>query len=99
MHIDKYDGQGGTQAITGLGFRPKVLLIYKRINNSDAGLWIKTDKDSAYLGFVNFLVGKWTWAAGYIVSLDADGFTVFDNGTTTTVNDASTASYDYIALG
>ena len=96
----KYDGDGApTQAITGVGFKPKVVIIYKRINDSPAGVWIKTDKDSAYSWFAKVSAGLCEWKTGYIISLDNDGFTIGNSGDIYTLNDETTASYDYIALG
>ena len=78
-----YTGDGGaTQAITGVGFQPIVLIIHPQfgIANTADGPAIKTDQDGlfAYVYDGRVLVFAWRWQTDMIISLDADGFTVGD---------------------
>lgn len=76
-----YAGDGAaTQAIVGVGFRPKAVFIFLRVN---ANL-----STPAYAGDVDAGNTSFYWAApiamwydvNHVISLDADGFTV-GNGT------------------
>ncbi len=97
-----YTGDGTTaKAITGVGFTPKYLKIWIHPTSSTTNeIFEKLDQDWA-----DFTVKHWIQAgaehysyANQINSLDADGFTVDDNG----LNDDPNALgivYDYLALG
>ncbi|MCX6183066.1 MAG: hypothetical protein NT150_14200 [Bacteroidetes bacterium] len=71
----KYTGNGAaTQAIIGLGFKPEVILVRPAVT---AGAWVATSTMTP--GTAKGLYNPYDYAApttGFIVSLDADGFTV-----------------------
>ena len=68
----KYLGNGGTtKSITGLGFRPEVVLV--KSNGWQNG-WIATATMTG--GYAKDLTSSAAPTTGYISSLDADGFTV-----------------------
>lgn len=76
-----YTGNGAaTQAITGLGFKPRRLEIWAQgVSGNNANLAIKTDRDGTDT-FLTFGAGgafSGTYA-DHIISLDSDGFTVGD---------------------
>ena len=75
-----YTGNGGlTQAITGLGFQPKHVIIYPQLpgtTGSYIGLKCSDDGINTFIQRVNALGNQ--WEADHIISLDADGFTVGD---------------------
>jgi len=99
-----YTGDGATsQAITGVGFAPKFLFISLRLTSessqaAQAVLFTGTTivDDSANGGAIGLPVP--TFLENAVLSLDADGFTVDDNGTDRNPN-TSTIVYNYVALG
>ena len=95
-----YTGDGAaSQAITGLGFKPKYLRIYERKTTaaSTTNPTITTDRiiDDHVSGMSIDCDSTFKTRAGIIISLDADGFTV---GTTSTPNVSGTV-YSYVAIG
>lgn len=99
MRIAGYQGDGAaTQAIAGVGFRPRFLIIYNQV--ADRGIGFKTELD----GTAALIIVQPDLAANYyeddqIISLDADGFTVGD-GTLSVINMNNVAEpYVYIAFG
>ena len=94
-----YTGNGNsTQAITGVGFQPKFVLIYDHTLSGAPNLLFKTDQDGLY-AFYLWLYGSssnFNYATDVVVSLDADGFTVGNSGTIANTNGNV---YTYIAFG
>ncbi len=99
-----YTGDGSEgQAITGVGFQPKFLWLAERITADGTGnatrhifTWPEILADGA--GGVG---GGWeatSFRDNRIVSLDADGFTVDDNGSDSNPN-KSGITYNYLAIG
>lgn len=81
-----YTGNGATtQAITGLGFKPRKVVVWRQIAGQPGGVWSKTDRDASTdsITFIDRFVGLGATYGLYsndaIRSLDADGFTVGDN--------------------
>ncbi len=76
MKTGTYTGNSqATQAITGVGFRPRALIVYVQ-ENRQTGLLLKTDQDGPY-AHVNTDDGNGPiYCENEIISLDADGFTV-----------------------
>ena len=95
-----YTGDGTvSQAITGIGFRVKWVVIYPHILVEDAAtyMFIKLDRawgDFALQSYSRVVRMK----DNRINSLDADGFTVDDDGTDVEPNKSGIV-YDYLALG
>lgn len=74
-----YAGNGAaTQAIAGVGFQPKFVLIYERLAaGTQAFIGVKTDKDGARC--YRFIGGaQFRYTLDDIISLDVGGFTVGD---------------------
>jgi len=101
-----YTGDGTTsQAITGIGFPPKVVYIFRDFGDVDAGIayHIRTTDFPADRAQVLFQTGYGGTAAAYwvadrLISLDSDGFTVDDGGADYDPN-KNGQSYIYVALG
>lgn len=81
-----YTGNGAaTQAITGLGFKPRKVVVWRQDTVQPGGVWTKTDRDASTnsitlidrFGGIGATFGL--YAIDAIRSLDADGFTVGDN--------------------
>jgi len=75
-----YLGDGNaTQAIIGVGFLPRFLMVYSRdvaLTNELKGWKSNVDGLNAYFWWSG---GRaWRWKPDYIISLDADGFTIGD---------------------
>lgn len=87
-----YSGTGGSNALSGFGFTPKMVLIKRTNSTSD---WTIAYKDSGtdYVIYANTTDAR--ISASGIVSLDSDGFTL---GVSSTVN-ASGSTYIYAAWG
>src|SRR3954447_23935804 len=88
VKVGSYVGNGSSQAVTGVGFQPKVLFIKGGSNVMQVGT---VDMGSTKMQNVT---GS-TPATGKLSSYDADGFTVASGAT---VN-ASGTTYHYLALG
>lgn len=100
-----YTGNGSTsgQAITGIGFQPKFLLIGNAAtsNNAFGSVWKSEDMPaSSSVGESASLGENGRSASGNIQSLNSDGFTVGGSGTTglDSANTNGTVYY-YLALG
>lgn len=94
----QYTGDGtGSNAITGLGFKPKYLYIVERVTTASAvnvRMTFESMNDDNASGLeLNPVSGNIT--VGGIISLDADGFTVGGSGTP----NASAQDYNYVAMG
>jgi len=100
--VGTYTGDGAaTQAITGIGFQPIVVIIYQHrdwIFRADMPA-IKTDQDGAFSMAHDGGLG-YRWQQDNIISLDADGFTVGD-GTPLGLNmcNVNAYVYTYICFG
>ena len=99
-----YTGDGSTsQGITGLGFSPMCVKIWRRQTGAAAlfakGLMFTLDNvvGGSASGLSVDLVGD-SAAHHAIISLDADGFTVDDNGADEDPN-AFNVTYNYLAMG
>jgi len=95
MKLGTYTGDAAaTKAITGVGFQPKLLVIWNQVTNK--ALCVKSNQDTTKTfciahGGTNYYVDD------VIVSLDADGFTVGDGtGSANMTNEA--AAYAYAAF-
>jgi hypothetical protein len=96
MKTGTYAGDNmATQAITGVGFQPKVVIVFSSMSPGAFGLRIKTDKDGLYSGENTGGANAWAYKMDLIISLDADGFTVGQSDLINTSPDVFT----YIAFG
>lgn len=98
-----YTGDGTTsQGITGVGFSPKYLKTFIRIVNAgDAQRTYETTPDimdDNAAGFVALIGSSHVGKTDRIISLDADGFTVDDDGADGHPNKNSQV-YNYLAIG
>jgi hypothetical protein len=93
MATGTYTGDGNaTQAITGVGFEPEHVFIYRQLNSSGGGDWWKSDVDGT-----KSRSQSWGYKDDHIISLDSDGFTVGDGtGGSNEVN-VNTGIYTYVA--
>lgn len=78
-----YWGDGNpTQAVTGVGFRPRYVKVWTRyiLDSADQIIWERTDQDSANMSAQHYKIaaqsGHRHVANVGIISLDSDGFTV-----------------------
>jgi len=100
MVTGSYTGDAAaTQAITGVGFQPTVLIVYLP-NNSTYGNAYKTDQYGTKTHLPRGGGNNNVWEDDHIISLDADGFTVGD-GTAGVGNilNINATDYYYIAWG
>lgn len=89
-----YTGNGAaTQAITGVGFQPRMLLIYPQLASA-VFPFVKSDQDGLNAWGTNNAGGT-----DQIISLDADGFTVGDGTPSTNHCNVNLRVYTYWALG
>ena len=94
-----YTGDGSTsQAITGIGFQPKMVTIWiYSLTEGNTGQLTKIDQFATDMAID-------AWGTPHfirdnrLISLDADGFTVDDDGTDDFPN-TNGATYAYIAFG
>jgi hypothetical protein len=102
-----YTGDGATSlAITGVGFKPKFVFLLERATSDATGVWVgfTTDQvmDDNNAGGSISLETVWSNAGQFrtneVISLDADGFTVDDDGADAHPNKNSTV-YNYMAMG
>ena len=96
-----YTGDGATsQGITGVGFQPKFVMVWEHptaAGNSQS--FMKLDQTwSTFCFMYSDTGGSDEIKDDRIISLDADGFTVDDNGSDDHPN-ANGTTYDYMALG
>lgn len=102
LETGTYVGAGNSSiAITGVGFQPTVVMVYRHSNVYD-DFAVKTDQDGTYCKFMSNAVsaGQWRWGEDHIISLDPDGFTVGD-GTPLAENifNINGIPYTYICWG
>ena len=95
-----YTGDGNaTQAMIGVGFLPRLLMVYSRdavLPNQIKG-W-KSDIDGLNAYFWWNGGDRWRWKPDYIISLNADGFTVGDGtGDIGNLYNILNVTYSYIA--
>jgi len=99
-----YTGDGSeSQAITGLGFRPKLVIITTN-GPADAGgcIFIKTDQHTGQMSVGVLAALPWgnpnmALTDNRIISLDADGFTVDDEAADAPPNKLN-EEYTYVAF-
>lgn len=96
VKIGKYTGDAAaSKAISGVGFKPKFLLIYEMVTNKN--IILKSDQDGTK-SFVQPNGGANLYVDDQVISLDSDGFTVGDG--TGSVNHTNEAQdYVYVAFG
>jgi len=86
-----YTGDGNaTQAITGVGFQPKLLHVYSHTHGG-VYLIIKSDND----GLNAAVIADGIYKPDIIISLDTDGFTVGDGTGVAAGNQANINNTDY----
>ena len=92
-----YTGNGlATLAVIGVGFRPRKVKIWRQADRT-WGSCQAADQDAGMTTITN-MVGMWqTYVVDYIISMDADGFTVGDGSVGNTFNIADEV-YIYIAF-
>lgn len=95
-----YTGNGAaTQAITGLGFKPRAVLIYPNATSGvNVGQFTKTDRDGTF-AFGTLVTGGAVDGAktDQIISLDSDGFTVGDGTGSANVLNINLSTYTFMA--
>lgn len=97
-----YTGDGTEdQAITGIGFQPKAVWIYPRIADAEYGgtVWSCRTLDTMESGHAELMYGtNASYQVAYIISIDADGFSVSDVAGDLDPNKDGRV-YSYLALG
>jgi hypothetical protein len=97
-----YTGDGAlAQAITGIGFRPKWVMITDRQTTNNAAveqIWTTDVIIDDNIAGGAIVAGSSRFITGGIVSLDSDGFTVGDRGANRNPN-TSGQIYNFIAIG
>ena len=77
MKTGTFTGDGNaTQAITGVGFQPKFVIIMTHVGVGGTVQAAKTDQDGTYAQISKG--AEMQWDEDIIISLDADGFTIGD---------------------
>ena len=96
MRVGTYTGDAAaTLAVTGVGFQPRLLIIYAQVAARAVGIKSSSDETEAFVLVSN---AASLYNNDHIISLDADGFTVGDGtGTANRMNIAET--YVYVAFG
>lgn len=96
-----YTGDGTTsQAITGLGFQPKWVIVYRNTSsNVQVHHYEVTDQEPTGLSLMHINTGGHrVGVPNTLISLDSDGFTVDDGGSNSEPN-TDGITYTYFALG
>lgn len=83
MNVVLYTGNGSTQAVTGLGFAPDLVWVKSRSTAGKSHVWY----DRVRGNFSLFSDNTAAEVAGYLASLDSDGFTA-----SVTPNDTANAN-------
>lgn len=105
VKIGTYTGDGAaSKAITGVGFTPDEVTVYKITNSNPCGVWLRTSNSVNSLLLKGIDGGGSPFTALFdndaIISLDSDGFSIGDNtGLGGNVINLNGASYGYIARG
>jgi len=80
INIVEFTGDGGaTKAITGIGFLPKLVMIFAQADNQFRNVYWKSEEDSTFALINEFNTVKTLYKEDVIISLDADGFTIGDS--------------------
>ena len=100
MATGRYHGDGtAAQAITGVGFQPRFVMIWVHATVSLDGPYAYGVKIDQFFGTFSFYVdGASRARPNQIISLDVDGFTVGDDGVVRHPN-YDCVDYDWICLG
>jgi hypothetical protein len=97
MKTGTYVGDGNaSQSITGVGFQPKVLIVFSQAPGSTPDGFLTTDQDAGWTRL--FRASATNYNQTVITSLDPDGFTVDLTITPESPNESG-VTYTYIALG
>lgn len=81
MATGTYIGDGaGTQPVRGVGFAPIVVIVYPQLDGVTTGTWRKADVDGLFSSYEQNVAGAYIYQyeLDYIISFDADGFTIGD---------------------
>lgn len=102
-YASQYTGDGATSlGITGVGFQPKMVIIaVHRTSPGNEDYWIRIenqDTDQCLVNVAGGASGGGRFDDDKIISLDADGFTVDDNGANNHPNTSSQV-YDFVCFG
>lgn len=94
--VGTYTGDAAaSKAITGVGFQPKVVVVWEKVTNK--AFIVKSNQDTTKAFVITHAAGT-LYVDDIIISLDADGFTVGDgSGSANYANEAQ--AYSYIAFG
>jgi len=97
-----YTGDGSLSlAITGVGFRPKFVLIWRNnlVSGSNNFVCFKSDYDGGNSTIIfRQAWTNWKTQDGGVLSLDTDGFSVSDNASDSDPN-VNTVTYGYVCFG
>lgn len=95
-----YTGDGTTsQAITGIGFQPKWVWVWRYLASEGwAAPHFKSDEESGDMSITITAANEGYRRDNRLISLDADGFTVDDDGNDSNPNTLN-STYIYIAFG
>lgn len=92
-----YTGDGAaTQAIAGVGFQPKFVIIYQQVDSVDSPGW-EADVDVGFT--LTWWANVYNYSTDHIVSLDADGFTVGDGTGLINIFNILDVVYSYVCFG
>jgi len=95
----KYVGNGAaTQAIVGVGFQPKYVVIYNQVDASHTPAFENTS-DAGTAKTWSSISLTFNYQTDMIISLDADGFTVGDGSTYTNLMNLNGVTYTFTAWG
>ena len=91
LHVGTYTGNGGSNAITGVGFQPNAVIIASA-STTVRCQWASSDMPSGHCS--NFGTATGVTNGTGVTSLDADGFTLSTNNG---INDSG-VTYYYVAI-
>lgn len=95
-----YTGDGAeTQAIRGVGFKPKAVIIWLHKTSASVNYGIATDQDGGLTIYIDFISPRVAYRPDHIISLDPDGFTVGDGTGTINIFNVLDGVYTFTALG
>ena len=95
-----YTGDGAaTQAIVGVGFQPRFLIVFKNVTTTLGDMGMKSEVDGNNTKLFWLPTAAWYYQVDHIISLDANGFTVGDGTGSANSFNINLMSYTYIAYG